>query len=176
MRAATLELIGANGLAECYVRPIAFYGYGELGVHPRSNPVDVVIMSWPWGTYLGEEALTQGISAKVSSWKRVGPNTIPHVSKATGIYLNSMLAVIEATNAGYEEAILLTDEGHVARRLRREHLRRQGRDHLDAAPLDVDPPGDHASERDGDRPGARLRGAREARSSAPISTSRTRSS
>ena len=114
MRAATLELIGANGLAVCYVRPIAFYGYGELGVHPRSNPVDVVIMSWPWGAYLGEEALTQGISAKISSWKRVGPNTIPHVSKATGIYLNSMLAVIEATNAGYAEAILLTDEGHVA--------------------------------------------------------------
>jgi branched-chain amino acid aminotransferase len=114
LRAATLELIGANGLSECYIRPIAFYGYGELGVHPRDNPVDVVIMSWPWGAYLGEEALTQGISAKVSSWKRVGANTIPHVSKATGIYLNSMLAVIEATNAGYTEAILLTDEGHVA--------------------------------------------------------------
>ena len=114
LRGATLELIGSNGLAECYIRPIAFYGYGELGVHPRSNPVDVVIMSWPWGAYLGEEALTQGISAKISSWKRVGANTIPHVSKATGIYLNSMLAVIEATNAGYAEAILLTDEGHVA--------------------------------------------------------------
>ena len=114
MRAATLELIGANGLAECYVRPIAFYGYGELGVHPRSNPVDVVIMSWPWGAYLGEEALTQGISAKISSWKRVGPNTIPHVSKATGIYLNSMLAVHEAQRAGYDEAILLTAEGFVA--------------------------------------------------------------
>jgi branched-chain amino acid aminotransferase len=114
LRSATLELIGANGLSECYIRPIAFYGYGELGVHPRSNPVDVVIMSWPWGAYLGEEALTQGISAKVSSWKRVGANTIPHVSKATVIYLNSMLAVIEATNAGYAEAILLTDEGYVA--------------------------------------------------------------
>jgi branched-chain amino acid aminotransferase len=114
LRSATLELVGTNGLAECYIRPIAFYGYGELGVHPRSNPVDVVIMSWPWGAYLGEEALAQGISAKVSSWKRIGANTVPHVSKATGIYLNSMLAVIEATNAGYAEAILLTDEGHVA--------------------------------------------------------------
>ena len=71
-------------------------------------------MTWPWGAYLGEEALTKGIRAKVSSWKRVGPNTIPHVAKATGIYLNSMLAVIEATRAGYEEAILLTDDGHVA--------------------------------------------------------------
>src|SRR6187200_1154191 len=114
LRGATLELIGANGLAECYIRPIAFYGYGELGVHPRSNPVDVVIMSWPWGAYLGEEALTQGISAKVSSWKRVGANTIPHVAKATGIYLNSMLAVHEAQRSGYDEAILLTDDGFVA--------------------------------------------------------------
>jgi branched-chain amino acid aminotransferase len=108
------ELIGVNGLSECYLRPIAFYGYGELGVHPGANPVDVVIMTWPWGAYLGEEALEKGIRAKVSSWKRVGPNTIPHVAKATGIYLNSMLAVIEATRAGYEEAILLTDDGYVA--------------------------------------------------------------
>jgi len=114
MRAATLELIGANGLAECYVRPIAFYGYGELGVHPRSNPVDVVIMSWPWGAYLGEEGLAKGISAKISSWERIGPNVIPHVAKATGVYLNSMLAVTEANRAGYDEAILLTAEGFVA--------------------------------------------------------------
>jgi branched-chain amino acid aminotransferase len=114
LRLATHELIAVNGLSECYVRPIAFYGYGELGVHPRSNPVDVALMTWPWGTYLGQDALEKGIRAKVSSWKRVGPNTIPHVAKATGIYLNSMLAVIEATRAGYEEAILLTDDGHVA--------------------------------------------------------------
>ena len=114
LRAVSHELIAANGLSECYLRPIAFYGYGELGVHPGTNPVDVVVMTWPWGAYLGEEALTKGIRAKVSSWKRVGPNTIPHVAKATGIYLNSMLAVIEATRAGYEEAILLTDDGHVA--------------------------------------------------------------
>jgi branched-chain amino acid aminotransferase len=114
LRAVTHELIAVNGLSECYIRPVAFYGYGELGVHPGTNPVDVVIMTWPWGAYLGEEALTKGIRAKVSSWKRVGPNTIPHVAKATGIYLNSMLAVLEATRAGYDEAILLTDDGHVA--------------------------------------------------------------
>jgi branched-chain amino acid aminotransferase len=114
LRAASHELIGANGLSECYLRPIAFYGFGELGVHPGTNPVEVVLMSWPWGTYLGEDAITNGIRAKVSSWKRVGPNTIPHVSKATGIYLNSMLAVMEATRAGYDEAILLTDDGYVA--------------------------------------------------------------
>jgi len=114
LRTASHELIAANGLSECYLRPIAFYGYGELGVHPGPNPVDVVLMTWPWGAYLGEDALEKGIRAKVSSWKRVGPNTIPHVAKATGIYLNSMLAVIEATRAGYEEAILLTDDGYVA--------------------------------------------------------------
>jgi branched-chain amino acid aminotransferase len=114
LRAASHEVVAANGLAECYLRPIAFYGYGELGVHPGTNPIDVAIMSWPWGAYLGEEGLKRGVRAKVSSWKRIGPNTIPHVAKATGIYLNSMLAVLEATRAGYEEAILLTDDGYVA--------------------------------------------------------------
>ena len=114
LRIACHDVVAANGLAECYLRPIAFYGYGELGVNPGSNPVDVYIMSWPWGTYLGDEVLENGIRAKVSSWQRIGPNTIPHVAKATGIYLNSMLAVLEATRAGYDEAILLTDDGYVA--------------------------------------------------------------
>ena len=114
LRAVSLDLIGRNGLPECYLRPIAFYGYGELGVSAEGNPVDVVIMSWPWATYLGEEGLKNGIRAKVSSWKRVGPNTIPHAAKATGIYLNSMLAVSEANRAGYDEAILLTDDGFIA--------------------------------------------------------------
>ncbi|MBA2475880.1 MAG: branched-chain amino acid transaminase [Actinobacteria bacterium] len=114
LRAATLELIGANGLPECYLRPLAFYGYGELGVSAGSNPVETVIMSWPWGAYLGEEGQREGIRAKISSWQRVGPNVIPHVAKATGIYLNSMLAVSEANRAGYDEAILLTAEGYVA--------------------------------------------------------------
>jgi branched-chain amino acid aminotransferase len=114
LRAACIELIGANGLPECYLRPIAFYGYGELGVAASENPVDVVIMSWPWAPYLGEQSLRNGIRAKISSWERVGPNVVPHVSKATGIYLNSMLAVTEANRAGYDEAILLTAEGHIA--------------------------------------------------------------
>src|SRR3712207_1518906 len=113
LRAACMELIGVNGLPECYLRPIAFYGYGELGVSAQANPVDVVIMSWPWGAYLGDEGLRAGIRAKISSWQRVGPNVIPHVAKATGIYLNSMLAVTEANRSGYDEAILLTAEGYV---------------------------------------------------------------
>jgi branched-chain amino acid aminotransferase len=114
LRAACHELIAVNGLPECYLRPIAFFGYGELGVAATGNPVDVVIMSWPWGAYLGEEGQKNGIRARVSSWQRVGPNVIPHVAKATGIYLNSMLAVTEAHRAGYEEAILLTQDGYIA--------------------------------------------------------------
>lgn len=110
---ATHELLSANGLPACYVRPIAFYGYGTLGVPPRHNPVCVAIMSWPWGTYLGAEALERGIHCKISSWRRVGPNTIPHAAKATGVYLNSMLAVLEASAGGYDEAILLTEDGNV---------------------------------------------------------------
>jgi branched-chain amino acid aminotransferase len=111
LAAATQELLAANGLPACYIRPIAFYGYGTLGVPPRENPVNVAIMSWPWGTYLGADALEKGIRAKISTWRRVGPNTIPHAAKATGVYLNSMLAVMEANRAGYEEALLLTDDG-----------------------------------------------------------------
>ena len=114
LRDACKELICTNGLPSCYLRPLAFYGYGELGVAARDNPVEVVIMSWPWGTYLGDDGLLNGIRAKVSSWQRIGPNVIPHVAKATGVYLNSMLAVTEANNGGYEEAIMLTHDGYVA--------------------------------------------------------------
>jgi branched-chain amino acid aminotransferase len=114
LRAATLELLEANETDACYVRPVAFFGAGGLAVLPRDNTVEVAIMSWPWGAYLGEDALAQGIRAKVSSWQRVGANVVPHVAKATGVYLNSLLAVQEAISAGYDEAILLTAEGHVA--------------------------------------------------------------
>ena len=114
LRAAAHELIAANGLPSCYLRPIAFYGYGELGVQATGNPVDVAIVSFPWGAYLGEEGQRTGITTMISSWERVGPNVIPHVAKATGIYLNSMLATTEARRAGYDEAIMLTREGYVA--------------------------------------------------------------
>jgi branched-chain amino acid aminotransferase len=106
--------VQTNGLPSSYIRPIAFYGYGELGVSTAGNPVETVIMNWPWGAYLGEDSLSKGITAKISSWTRVGPNVIPHVAKATGIYLNSMLATTEARRGGYDEAILLTDQGTVA--------------------------------------------------------------
>jgi branched-chain amino acid aminotransferase len=111
---ATCELVRANELLSCYIRPIAFYGSGELSVSPVGNPVETVIMSWPWGAYLGEGSQENGVTAKISSWRRIGPNVVPHAAKATGIYLNSMLATMEAHRGGYEEAILLTDAGTVA--------------------------------------------------------------
>jgi branched-chain amino acid aminotransferase len=101
-------------LPECYLRPLAFFGYGELRVGATGNPVDVAIISWPWGAYLGEEGLLHGIRCKISSWKRIGPNVIPHAAKATGVYLNSVLATTEAVRAGYDEAIMLTDDGYIA--------------------------------------------------------------
>ncbi len=114
LRHATHDLLATNGLASCYIRPVAFYGYGELGVAATGNPVDVVIMSYPWGAYLGETGQQEGITTTISSWERVGPNVFPHAAKATGIYLNSLLATTEARRAGYDEAIMLTGEGYVA--------------------------------------------------------------
>jgi branched-chain amino acid aminotransferase len=113
LRAATHELIGRNGLSSCYIRPIAFRGYGEMGLFPLDAPVDVAIAVWSWGTYLGEEGKRDGIRAKVSSWRRISPDSlIPH-AKASGQYLNSVLAKIESHKAGYQEAILLDDLGRV---------------------------------------------------------------
>jgi len=113
LRSATHELIAANGLTECYIRPIAFRGYGQMGLYPLDAPVEVSIAAWPWGAYLGEESKQHGIRAKVSSWRRIsGDALIPH-AKASGQYLNSVLAKIEASKAGYQEAILLDSHGFV---------------------------------------------------------------
>jgi branched-chain amino acid aminotransferase len=114
LRTAVLDVVAVNGLAECYVRPIAFYGYGDLGVVPGASPLDVAVITFPWGAYLGREAQETGITLKISTWRRMGPNSIPHAAKATGIYLNSMLAALEARRAGYGEALLLTEDGFVA--------------------------------------------------------------
>ncbi len=113
LRAATLELVARNGLSSCYIRPIVNRGYGSMGLNPLDAPVDVTIACWEWGTYLGEEGMRHGVRAKVSSWRRISPDSlIPH-AKATGQYLNSVLAKVESVKAGYEEAILLDDHGHV---------------------------------------------------------------
>ncbi len=113
LRGATHELISRNGLRSCYIRPLAFRGYGEMGLYAKTAPVDVIVAVWPWGAYLGEEAKRGGVRAKVSSWRRISAaGLIPH-AKASGHYLNSILAKTEAANAGYEEAILLEDNGTV---------------------------------------------------------------
>jgi branched-chain amino acid aminotransferase len=113
LRESTHELIRANGLRECYVRPIAYRGYGEMGLFPLNCPVDVVIAVWPWGAYLGEEGKREGIRAKVSSWRRMSPDSFVPQAKACGQYLNSILAKIESAHAGYEEAIMLDEHGNV---------------------------------------------------------------
>ncbi|HEY2056383.1 MAG TPA: branched-chain amino acid transaminase [Solirubrobacterales bacterium] len=114
LRVATKELIARNGLASCYIRPLAFRGYGEMGLYANSAPVDVIIAVWPWGAYLGDESAGKGIRAKVSSWRRNSPGgAIPH-AKASGSYLNSILAKTESANAGYDEAILLDERGFVS--------------------------------------------------------------
>jgi branched-chain amino acid aminotransferase len=113
LRTATKELIVRNGLRSCYIRPLVFRGYGTMGLFPLEAPVDVCIAVWEWGAYLGEEGKRTGVRAKVSSWRRISPESlIPH-AKASGQYLNSILAKIETHKAGYEEAILLDEHGHV---------------------------------------------------------------
>jgi branched-chain amino acid aminotransferase len=110
---AVRELIRRNGLRDCYIRPLAFRGYGEMGLYAKTAPVELVIAVWPWGAYLGEAGKEYGIRAKVSSWRRISSSgLIPH-AKASGQYLNSILAKTESANAGYEEAILLDERGFV---------------------------------------------------------------
>ena len=113
LREATHELITRKGFRSCYIRPLAYRGFGPMGLDPLSNPVEVAIAAWEWGAYLGEEGKRRGIRARVSSWERISPHSlIPH-AKACGQYLNSVLAKVEATHAGYEEAILLDHRGNV---------------------------------------------------------------
>jgi len=113
--AATKTLVRANGLDDgCYIRPIVFLGYGEMGLNPLPCPVNVSIAAWPWGTYLGDEGVANGIRLKVSSWQRHDPNAVPTAAKGTGMYVNSSLAKVEALKAGYDEALLLAPDGRVS--------------------------------------------------------------
>jgi len=113
LREATHELIARNGFRSCYIRPLVFRGSGPMGLNPLENQVEAMIAVWEWGAYLGEEGKQKGVRAKVSSWRRISPDSlIPH-AKASGQYLNSVLAKIESTKAGYEEAIMLDDKGNV---------------------------------------------------------------
>jgi branched-chain amino acid aminotransferase len=112
---AAHDLIKVNALSSCYVRPIAYRGFGgEMGVNPEKNPIDVVIAVWAWGTYLGEEALRDGVRMTVSSWRRGDPNIIPPQAKVTGAYVNAAMAKLEAVRAGFDEAIMLNPDGFVS--------------------------------------------------------------
>jgi branched-chain amino acid aminotransferase len=113
LREVTHELIARNGFKSCYIRPLVWRGYGPMGLNPLDNAVEAMIAVWEWGAYLGEEGKRNGVRARVSSYRRISSESlIPH-SKASGQYLNSVLAKIESVKAGYEEAILLDDKGYV---------------------------------------------------------------
>jgi branched-chain amino acid aminotransferase len=111
---ATKTTVRVNGLDECYIRPIIYLGYGEMGLNPLPCPVNVSIAVWPWGAYLGDEGIANGVRMKISSWQRHDPNAMPPAAKGTGMYINSSMAKIEALKAGYDEAILLSPQGYVS--------------------------------------------------------------
>jgi branched-chain amino acid aminotransferase len=111
---ATKETVRVNGLPSCYIRPIVYLGYGEMGLNPLPCPVQVAIAVWPWGAYLGDDGMQHGVRMKVSSWQRHSPNAMPPAAKGTGMYINSQMAKIEALKSGYDEAILLSPQGYVS--------------------------------------------------------------
>jgi branched-chain amino acid aminotransferase len=111
---AAKETVRVNEVESCYVRPIAYFGYGEMGLNPMVCKVNVAIAVWPWGAYLGDEGLKRGVRMKISTWRRMDPNSNPVAAKGIGIYVNSQLAKIEAIKGGYDEAILLNPQGEVS--------------------------------------------------------------
>jgi branched-chain amino acid aminotransferase len=111
---ATKETVRVNEVESCYIRPLVYLGYGEMGLNPLLSPVNVSIAVWPWGTYLGDEGVKHGVRCKVSSWRRMDPNINPVAAKGTGIYINSSMAKVEVIKGGYDEAILLNTQGQVA--------------------------------------------------------------
>jgi branched-chain amino acid aminotransferase len=114
MAAAVLELIRVNGLKACYIRPIFYRGYQALGINPLTCPVEAAILTWEWGTYLGERALEEGVDVRVSSWSRTAPNTFPALAKSTANYANSALIKMEAVADGYAEGLALDTFGYVS--------------------------------------------------------------
>ena len=111
---AAKETVRVSGLRSCYVRPIAFHAYGEMGLNPLFAPISMAIAVWPWGSYLGDECLENGARLLISSWRRPDPNAFPTQAKATGQYINSGLAKVEAIKAGYDDALMLGPDGTVA--------------------------------------------------------------
>lgn len=112
---AALDVVRVNELNEgCYMRPLVYLGYGEMGIYPLSSPVNVAIAAWPWGAYLGDHGVENGVRMKISSWTRHAPNAMPTASKTVGGYVNSSLAKVEALKAGYDEAIMLGPDARIS--------------------------------------------------------------
>ncbi len=114
LQEAMVELVRVNRASHCYIRPLVFRGYGELSVNPLKNPVEVYMLAWKWGKYLGEEALKKGVDVCVSSWQRIAPNTLPAMAKSAANYMNSQLIKIEALTNGFSEGIALDTNGHLS--------------------------------------------------------------
>ncbi|MGA8183283.1 MAG: branched-chain amino acid transaminase [Terriglobia bacterium] len=114
LRQAMIELVRVNNVKSCYIRPLIFRGYGGLGVNPLQNPVEVYLLAWKWGKYLGDEALKQGVDVCVRSWNRIAPNTLPAMAKAAGNYMNAQLIKMEAITNGYVEGIALDHSGNIS--------------------------------------------------------------
>jgi branched-chain amino acid aminotransferase len=111
---AVKDTVHASGLDSCYIRPLVYLGYGEMGLNPLPCPVNVSVAVWPWGAYLGDEGIQHGVRMKISSWQRHNVNSMPPAAKGTGMYINSSMAKVEAVKAGYDEAILLSPQGYVS--------------------------------------------------------------
>jgi len=108
------DTVASTGLPACYIRPLAYYGYGEMGLNTTPCKTEVAIACWPWGAYLGDDAVEKGVRMKIASWTRHDHNTMPPAAKTVGNYVNSSLAKVEALKAGYDEAIMLAPNGLVA--------------------------------------------------------------
>ena len=111
---AMVELVRVNSVKHCYLRPVVFRGQGEMGINPLKNPIEIYILAWAWGKYLGDEALRNGVDVCVSSWQRIAPNTLPAMAKAAANYMNAQLIKMEALTNGYTEGISLDTSGHVS--------------------------------------------------------------
>ena len=114
IRQVCLDVVAVNDLKACYLRPLIYRGYENLGVNPFGSPVEVAVAAFPWGKYLGDDALTKGVSVKISSWWRISPNTLPAMAKASANYMNSQLMKMEALVDGYDEAVALDVNGFVS--------------------------------------------------------------
>jgi branched-chain amino acid aminotransferase len=111
---AMVDLVRVNNIKDCYLRPVVFRGLGEMGVNPLKNPIEVYILAWAWGKYLGDEALRNGVDVCVTSWQRIAPNTLPAMAKCAANYMNAQLMKMEALTNGYTEGISLDTSGHVS--------------------------------------------------------------